>query len=123
MHWWAPYPKVRWSPADNRCRSNRSPSSKCRGSRLAVACTISSREPAGMRTPPTSASRVEMRRQAATEPTYRRHSSTAFGMRPGSAQRSAQRCLSSSSSFTALLPACAVVSWAATMPAIMIECR
>ncbi len=64
-----------------------------------------------------------MKRQAATEPLWRRHSSTALSSRPGSSQSSRQASGCCSSSLMALAEALAVVSCAATMPAIIIECR
>jgi D-serine deaminase-like pyridoxal phosphate-dependent protein len=103
--------------------SNRSASAKCASSWLAEEVTIRSFEPAGMSMPPTCTSLVARRRQAATEPLWRRHSSTALEIRPGSSQMSRQACGCCSSSFIALAVALAVVSCAATMPAIIIECR
>ncbi len=64
-----------------------------------------------------------MRRHAATEPLRRRHSSTAFGIRLGSAQSSCHTWRCESSTLSAFAVALAVVSCAATMPAIIIECR
>ena len=103
--------------------SNRSASSKRRSSRLPEACTIRSLAPAGIATPPTSVSAVASRRQATTEPAWRKHSSAALGISEGSAQISSQASPSVRRSLIAFAAACAVVSCAATMIAIIIECR
>ena len=84
---------------------------------------MSSFEPAGTATPPITTSRVARRRQAATEPLWRRHSSTALGISAGFSQICFQAPGCCSSSLTALAVALAVVSCAATMPAIIMECR
>ncbi len=97
--------------------------SKCRSSWLADEVTISSFDPFGISMPPMVVSSVTSRRHAATEPEWRRHSSTAFGIRLGSAQISSHTLRFSSSRRKALAEALAVVSCAATIPAIIIECR
>jgi len=103
--------------------SNRSASAKRRSSWLADEVMISSFAPAGISTPSIRTARVARRRQAAIEPLWRRHSSTAFGISRGSSHRSCHAPGCCSSSLIALAPALAVVSCAATMPAIIIECR
>ncbi|MNI43795.1 hypothetical protein D3C73_981380 [compost metagenome] len=112
-----------WSLAFSRRMSKRSASLNWPSSWLADDVTISSLEPAGIGMPAISTSRVARRRHAATEPLWRRHSSTALGIRSGSSQISRQASGCCNSSLMALADALAVVSWAATMPAIIMECR
>lgn len=68
MHWWLPYPKVRWSLALSRRMSKSSAWSKWRSSWFADELTISSFAPAGMATPLIVVSAVTRRRHAATDP-------------------------------------------------------
>ena len=90
--------------------SNSSGSGKIESSRFADAVTINSRPPAGISTPPTSVSTTAWRRHATTEPLYRKHSSTAFGISVGSAQSSSHAALFSSNVRNALPDALVVVS-------------
>ena len=79
--------------------------------------------PAGKDIPPTFTLDKATRRQETMEPEKRKHSSMALGISCGSSANSAQAVGCSSSSRIALAVALAVVSWAATMPAIIMECK